>query len=43
MTEQKETTDKPPFFKNWRSIYILVLANLAVTIIIFYLLTVLLR
>jgi len=43
MTERNETEDKPPFFKNWKSMYIFVLANLAVTILVFYLLTTFLR
>ncbi len=43
MTEQKQAEDKPPFFKNWKGMYLLVLGNLAVTILIFYLLTVYLR
>jgi hypothetical protein len=30
---------KPPFFKNWRGMYGLVLINLAVMVIIFYLIT----
>jgi|GEM_PF-2450249 len=43
MTELENPEGKPPFFKSWKGMYIFVLANLAVTILFFYLLTVCLR
>jgi len=43
MTKKDETEGRPPFFKSWKEMYLVVLANLAVTILIFYLLTILLR
>lgn len=32
--------EKPPFFKNWKQIYLLVIAVLLVMILLFYLFTV---
>ncbi|WP_168194036.1 hypothetical protein [Pontibacter sp. SGAir0037] len=34
-----EETDKPPLLGSWRNIYLLVLANLAVLIVLFYIIT----
>lgn len=31
--------DRPPFFRRWRTVYLLVLGNLLVLIVLFYLLT----
>ena len=36
-------SEKPPRFKNWKDIYLLVILNLAVLIVLFYWLTVSLR
>jgi formate/nitrite transporter FocA (FNT family) len=37
--KKKNISEDPPLFKKWRSWYILVLANLAGLIILFYLFT----
>jgi hypothetical protein len=40
--EKKETTpidEKPPFFKNWKQLYVFVLAVFATLVFLFYLFT----
>jgi hypothetical protein len=41
MTEKENAEDnsKPPVFRNWKRMYLFVLLNLALTIVIFYLIT----
>jgi len=39
MDQNNDEQSPPPFLKSWRNIYLLVLANLAVLIILFYLFT----
>lgn len=36
---EESTIDKPPFFKSWKGMYWLVVVNLAVQVIVFYILT----
>lgn len=36
---ETEEDGKPPFFRTWKQMYLFVLGNLAVTILIFYLIT----
>jgi hypothetical protein len=38
--EQDESDSKPPFFNSWKSMYIFILVNLAITILIFWLITI---
>jgi hypothetical protein len=38
--DQEELNDKPPFFNSWKSMYIFVLVNLAISVFIFWLITV---
>lgn len=35
--KKKDEQDKPPFFSSWKKLYMLVLLNLAVLIVLFYL------
>jgi hypothetical protein len=37
--KSKAGIDKPPFFKNWKGMYWLVLGNLVFLIILFYIIT----
>ena len=37
MQKDPATNEKPPFFRNWSGFYILVLVNLAVTILLLFL------
>ncbi len=38
-SQDEQDNAMPPFFKSWRSIYVLVVVNLATLITLFYLLT----
>lgn len=37
MTTPQESSDKPPFFKTWKTIYLIVIGNLVVLVLLFYL------
>ena len=39
LTDQSTTVDKPPLFKSWHTWYAIVLANLALLVVIFSILT----
>ncbi|MFL5729308.1 MAG: hypothetical protein ACJ75J_07455 [Cytophagaceae bacterium] len=39
MSGEENDLGKPPFFKTWRGMYIFVLINLAVTVLLFSLIT----
>lgn len=42
MREEKDIRsqeEKPPILKSWKNLYLLVLLNLAVTVLVFYLIT----
>jgi hypothetical protein len=40
MKEEDNDLGKPPFFNNWKGMYLFVLINLALTILIFYLISI---
>ncbi len=37
MTTPRESSEKPPFFKSWKTIYLIVISNLVVLVFLFYL------
>jgi hypothetical protein len=39
MKEEENDLGKPPFFRSWRGMYLFVLINLALTILMFFLIT----
>lgn len=39
LKEKEDTEDKPPLFRSWSRLYLLVILQLAVTVLIFYLIT----